>query len=184
MICISAYWMISCLLKLLIMAQCKLCNKKGLFLSVNQTGLCKYCNVKFQSAMHNNMRRLQDCENLIETSKNPKTISGRLDFLIELLLELKVFEDKNIPVLTHPIQELIVDKSSASNERLLNILNLKFLTAKEKADKVKSEKAKQNVTDKFTSEAIDFKTFININGTNYDECMVKIDNMIEDLIKA
>ena len=163
------------------MAQCKYCSKKGLFLSVTKNGLCKYCEVKLQSTLQNNMRRIGDSERIIETSKNPKTISERLVFLIELLSEFRAFEERGIQVFNHSIDALIEDKACAGNEVLLKILEAKFLVTLEKIKTIKTEKAKINLFEKFVLEAIDFKGYINKEGSNYDKSLDSIDIWIKEL---
>lgn len=163
------------------MAKCKMCEKSGMFFSVSEHGLCKYCEVSFQTMLENNFRRIKDSESIIEKSTNAKTISERFNFLMDLFLELKTYEDNNVPVFSHQIDDIINDIAFAVNVKLLSLIEQKHITFKEKIRITKSEKTKEKIFDKFVSEAGDFKCFFNEVGSNYSDCVAKADSWIEEL---
>jgi hypothetical protein len=78
------------------MGQCKLCGRKGLFLSLSRNGLCNGCEEFFVLDLKNRVRIIDDCVRLITTSKNIDTRLKRCDLLEEQYKVLLEYQEKGI----------------------------------------------------------------------------------------
>jgi hypothetical protein len=115
------------------MAQCERCRKKGFFVFVNEKGLCKYCAAQsqcrlcekwttllitshglcydcrniFEMDVTQRLRIMNDCEKLVDNSKNMNTRLSRCDLLLEHAQALLKYEKKKIPTIKpYPSQYL------------------------------------------------------------------------------
>lgn len=88
------------------MAQCKMCGRKGLLLSVSADGLCRSCAPIVVMDVQQRGRIIKDSMKLIEESKNTKTRVSRCDLLIQHAQALSEYERKGIPLNPSPSQLL------------------------------------------------------------------------------
>lgn len=84
------------------MATCKICRRDGLFLSVNQHGLCSTCNTGLAIEAESRLRVLNESVKIIESTKNLATRLSRCNVVIEQAQALIKYENLGIPVITPP----------------------------------------------------------------------------------
>jgi len=89
------------------MAQCKLCNKKGLFLMVNRNGLCKNCASILAVEVQSRLRVLDDSHRIVKNSKKYKTLITRYDVILENAKELLKYELAGIETINPKPSEII-----------------------------------------------------------------------------
>jgi len=82
------------------MAQCKMCERKGIFLSVSENGLCKSCESIVVMDIQQRVRIINDCIKLVNESKNMSTQLSRYDLLREHAQALLKYEHKRIPTIS------------------------------------------------------------------------------------
>ena len=91
------------------MAQCKMCERKGIFLSVSENGLCKSCESIVVMDIQQRVRIINDCIKLVNESKNMSTQLSRYDLLREHAQVLLNYEHKGIPTISpSPSQFLLM----------------------------------------------------------------------------
>lgn len=78
------------------MAECKLCGKKGIFLSLSNNGLCKGCDPIVVLEVTQKARIIQDCLRIIDESKKMETRLSRCDLLLDHAKQLLKYEIKEI----------------------------------------------------------------------------------------
>ena len=94
------------------MAKCRYCDKKGLFLTVDNNGLCKNCAYPIISDITQRSRIMEDSMRLANEGKTFATKLSRCDLVIEHAELLQKYEKKNIPTLS-PLPSELVDKFRA-----------------------------------------------------------------------
>ena len=57
------------------MAKCKCCNKKGFFLRVDESGLCRTCMSIISNEAESRLRVIKESNVIVEKSKNVETIA-------------------------------------------------------------------------------------------------------------
>lgn len=105
------------------MAQCKYCNKKGIFLLVSKDGLCKKCEPGVVMAVNRHVEIITESGKIVKKTKNFKTKLGRLDTIKDNLLHLQEYEEKGINVIKQSTDNLLndieADRVNAINEEAL-----------------------------------------------------------------
>ena len=81
------------------MAQCKFCDNKGFFLSVDKDGLCKDCAPALSLQVQQSARVIKESNDIINSSKNTATRISRYDTILLYLKDLVELEQKGIPTL-------------------------------------------------------------------------------------
>lgn len=81
------------------MATCKICNRNGLFLSVNKYNLCTTCNAGMTNEAQSRLRVINDSIKLIDTGKTLETRLSRCDLVIEQAQALIKYEIIGIPLI-------------------------------------------------------------------------------------
>lgn len=99
------------------MATCKLCNRTGFFLSVNQFELCYTCNEAVYIEISSRFRVIKESVQLVDNGKTFDTRISRCDLIVDLAKELLKFEAMKIPSSTPPPSEII--QTYESNKRIL-----------------------------------------------------------------
>ena len=89
------------------MAQCKMCGRKGFLLSVSAIGLCKSCSPSVVMDIQQRVRIINDCMELIDTSKYMTTRLSRCNLLIEHAQALLEYEHKGIPTVNPSPSQLL-----------------------------------------------------------------------------
>lgn len=89
------------------MAQCKLCGKKGIFLSISSNGLCNNCDPILVLEVTQKARIIQDCMRIIDDSKKMETRLSRCDLLLDHAKQLLKYEIKEIDTFDPSPSELL-----------------------------------------------------------------------------
>lgn len=89
------------------MAECKLCGKKGIFLSLSDNGLCKGCDPIVALEVTQKARIIQDCLRIIDESKKMETRLSRCDLLLDHAKQLLKYEIKEIDTFDPSPSELL-----------------------------------------------------------------------------
>jgi len=100
------------------MAQCKWCDKKGFFLSVNQDGVCKNCEGIIVIDVQQRMRIINESIELFENSKKMETRLSRLDLVEEHLSAITQYEDKNIEII-NPSAKSLLNKFEGKHDKII-----------------------------------------------------------------
>lgn len=168
-------------------AQCKYCGKKGLFLRVNNIGLCDRCNGPVMMSIQSIVRVIDESIDLIETSKNFKTRLSRIDVTIKnhqtLYTEywcrgIQIF-NKNpllaINELNHKRKLIIEDEIYNLVEKHLDkakraaTLNTKLSNGHKALDELLKFKQEFDYEDK----VLESKIHVFLHKTQYDELVLK-----------
>lgn len=100
------------------MAQCKLCDCSGWFLSLSDHALCQRCEGLFQLDLHQRVRIIKDSQKIIETSRNLATKLSRIEVAISHLKALLDYERRGINTILPPPSEAIRNYESRREEDL------------------------------------------------------------------
>ena len=100
------------------MPQCKLCGKKGIFLSLSNNGLCKECDPILVLEVTQKARIIQDCLRIIDESKNMETKLSRCDLLLEHAKELLKYEKKNIDTFD-PSPSILLNEFTPARDQIV-----------------------------------------------------------------
>lgn len=101
------------------MAQCKMCGRKGFFLSVNANSLCKSCEPIVVMDVQQRGRIINDCIKLVAESKNMKTRLSRCDLLVEHAQALLEYEHKGIPTVSPSPSQLLSEYTAMRDQVVL-----------------------------------------------------------------
>jgi hypothetical protein len=124
------------------MAQCKWCQRSGLFLKVNAEGICKSCVPIIQLEVKERWRVIQESGEIIAKSKNLDTKLSRIDTVIEKLSSLLKYEERQIPV-TQPLPSALIAKyQQIRDNTMVGHLHELMATALAKAEVSVTPKAK------------------------------------------
>lgn len=116
------------------MGQCKMCGRKGLFLSITANGLCKYCDTVVTMDVMNRGRVINDCMSLVAESKNMKTRLSRCDILLEHAQALQKYEHKGIPTISPSPSQLLSQYASMRDQIVLEGIKAEVEKALAKAE--------------------------------------------------
>jgi len=132
------------------MPKCNWCEKKGLFLRLNESGTCFICSSSIEMDIKQHAQVITHCMREVEESQNIETRLSGCEQIVEHAKELKVYERKGVatlnPLPSHLItlytdrQKVIVEENIESEVK--KIVNH---SAKEAAS-VKIEKAHKVLT--------------------------------------
>lgn len=89
------------------MAQCRKCNKKGLFLSLSSCGLCRDCQALVDLEVQQRVRVIKSSADVADRSKKLETRLSRLSVMREHLEALLEYERMDIPTTTPPPSSLL-----------------------------------------------------------------------------
>ena len=100
------------------MARCKMCEKKGIFLSLTPNGLCKDCAPFVTQDINRRAQIIDDCVRIMKESKNLKTRVSRCDVLKQQAEGLLDYERKDIPTLEVSPSE-VIEACKSDREELI-----------------------------------------------------------------
>ena len=130
------------------MAQCKTCEKKGIFLSLTPSGLCKDCVPLVKRDINQRAKIIGDCVRIMKESKNLKTRVSRCDVLREQAEALLDYERKDIPTLEVSPSEVIEACKSDREELICEGVETEVKEALGKAEVITSLKKKITAAEK------------------------------------
>jgi len=88
------------------MPTCKWCGHSGIFLPINEDGLCQNCNSLIKLDIQNHARIIQESVELVEKTKKLDTLISRLDLILMYVQQLIKYEEKGIPTLQSPPSQI------------------------------------------------------------------------------
>lgn len=116
------------------MAQCKMCGRKGFFLSVSANGLCNSCESIVVMDVQQRGRIVNDCMKLVAESKNMRTRLSRCDLLMDHAQALLEYEHKGIPTLTPSPSQLLSEYTAMRDQIVLEGVTAEVEKALAKAE--------------------------------------------------
>lgn len=116
------------------MAQCKMCGRKGFFLSVSANGLCNSCEPIVVMDVQQRGRVINDCMKLVAESKNMKTRLSRCDLLVEHAQALLEYEHKGIPTVSPSPSQLLTEYTAMRDQIVLEGVTAEVEKALAKAE--------------------------------------------------
>jgi len=140
------------------MAQCKSCDRSGIFFSVNSDGLCSSCASIVVMDVSQKVRLVNDCAKLVEESSNLDVQLSRYDFLMENLYGLLKYERKGIATCSPAPSVFINTYRGRKDEIIVKYLKSALETAKEKMPLASSVKTKINQLTKILLKVRDYKS--------------------------
>lgn len=116
------------------LANCKLCNRSGLFLSVSKEGLCKTCLVETKFETSQRARIINESLEIVQKSKNIDTILSRLDTIILHAHPLLRYEEKGIDIFPTLPSQLIKQSRKMKEDFIIKHLmeSLELIQSKHK----------------------------------------------------
>jgi hypothetical protein len=126
------------------MPTCKLCNNSGLFLTVDNLGLCKKCSFIVNSEKDGIVKIVMESTDIVTKSKNISTIISRTDTIIEKLTDLLRYERMGIPIVDPNVNHYMKIAIHMKNAKLTELLLVYFKDAQQKSDKQKTLTVKLN----------------------------------------
>jgi predicted Zn-ribbon and HTH transcriptional regulator len=163
------------------MAQCKMCEKKGIFVSINDEGLCAKCASDLKTELSINSTSIEVCETLIGISVDPSIVFSQTLKLIKNLSVFLKYDSKYVRVFDQPVATRLIKKINESNQKIVQIAQLKIKDAEQKIEELETERLKGNLTEKLFNEIGNLKKYLNDNGENYMVCNSIIDNLITQI---
>ena len=91
------------------MPTCNWCGRSGIFLHINNNGLCQNCNPFIKLDIQNRIRILSDSLELVKTTKKLDTLILRLNLILEHSQSLSKYEEKGIPTIQPPPSKVYQD---------------------------------------------------------------------------
>ena len=116
------------------MAQCKMCERKGIFLSVSENGLCKSCESIVMMDIQQRVRIINDCIKLVNESKNMSTQLSRYDLLREHAQALLKYEHKGIPTISPSPSQFLSEYTTNRDQIVLESVTAEVEKALTKAE--------------------------------------------------
>jgi len=116
------------------MAQCKMCERKGIFLSVSENGLCKSCESIVVMNIQQRVRIINDCIKLVNESKNMSTQLSRYDLLREHAQALLEYEHKGIPTINPSPSQFLSEYTTNRDQIVLEGITAEVEKALAKAE--------------------------------------------------
>ena len=141
------------------MTKCKWCGNKGLF-KVNLHRLCDSCNQQIFADMSQRAKILDNCAKVLQTSKNIKTMTSRLDLLIEQAEAVSHYEEKGIMLLDLKASEIIEIYTTVYDENILTIIEGEINKGIAKAKIASTSKTSINQYNKLLLKINDYKGYI------------------------
>jgi len=152
------------------MAQCKLCDRSGWFLSLSSNALCQRCEPFFQLDLHQRVRIIQDSQEIIKASRNLDTKLSRFQVAIDHLAALREYERHGIETVQPEPSEAIRNYVHRRTEEIADHAKLAHDDAVAKADLAVSSRSKVTALSKGLLKLRDLTQYApdSIKGLNQD----------------
>lgn len=146
------------------MAKCNWCGKKGLFLRLTPNNVCNSCDDWLVQDVKSKAATINDSIKLVETSKKINIKISRCDLIVERSLQLKEYEDKNIPTLTPLPSVLAARYTEKKDDVIVSHIQNMFTKANQKAAVIDSPKSKISQFQKVLLEVQELKPKLTANS--------------------
>jgi len=100
------------------MPQCKWCDRSGIFLSLDDNGLCNNCQTIINNEISQRMRIISESLKLVNESKNIETRISRCDLIINHIAELLKYENKNLSFI-QPVPSVLLKQLNEMRENII-----------------------------------------------------------------
>jgi len=161
------------------MATCKLCNKRGLFLQLDDLGLCKRCSEIVNSEVDPIIRIVKKSHYIIEKSTKIAVIISITDLILELLDEILSYESQGIYPIKPNVDHFKTLTIQLMNGRLIELLLDKIENAKTKSDEQVTISTKVNTLNKLFQEIQEIRKLLDNSDKRYDK-VLKLTNTCSD----
>jgi hypothetical protein len=111
-----------------------MCERKGIFLSVSENGLCKSCESIVVMNIQQRVRIINDCIKLVNESKNMSTQLSRYDLLREHAQALLEYEHKGIPTINPSPSQFLSEYTTNRDQIVLEGITAEVEKALAKAE--------------------------------------------------
>ena len=118
------------------MARCKWCSNKGIFLSLNQNGLCESCQTEIETEINKTQRMIRYSIRLIESTEKKEIKLSRCKDIIENARKLLKYERKCIPTIDPTPSKLIKEYITTHDSLIIKAMPDKVNEALLKAETV------------------------------------------------
>jgi len=143
------------------MAKCKYCGRGGLFFAVDKNGVCRDCAAQIYPIIQSHTRRIRESLDIMQKSKQPRTVASRRDVILESLEYLEAeFESKEIPIYEVGVAKLRSDISRAADDLLIAILAEEAKKMDAKAAVADTPKQKASHYKRFLTKVIEFESLL------------------------
>lgn len=124
--------------------------------------------------VNNDLRIMQDCANIVNSTRNPEIYFARFHLLQETALHLTKFE-KYIPFSGASPTETLLDINLTKQKSIHSFLIRYFDMVCQKANKLKTQKGKSNQYKKFYESLTPYFFEMNDNNRRFiNDCMKKV----------
>lgn len=124
------------------MAQCRWCDKRGFFLSIDSNGLCRDCQPLILE-VQSRARVLEESMRLVREGKTFGTRLSRCDLVIEHAEHLAKFERKGVPTVSPSPSTIVAEYRELRTRLILEEAERVAEKAREKASIASTPKAKE-----------------------------------------
>jgi hypothetical protein len=156
------------------MAKCKYCGRGGLFLSLNQYGLCSNCAGAISIEMNSRLRVIQESINLVKESRKLDIRLSRCDLVIKIASEIvEKFESKGITVMDPSATELLRRYKAGRDEIIKDSFEKDYQKALAKVEVSTSPKTKTSTLSKILLKIQDYK-----HQTSKPDVLIPLENNI------
>jgi chromosome partitioning protein len=120
------------------MSQCKWCDKKGFFLSLNKKGLCKSCRSIIENEINKNIREIRHSIRVAGNSENKEIIKKHCVSIVNKAHELQKYEKKGLPTINPLPSVLIKEYTTLHDKQIIDYIPEKVNEALSDAEKALS----------------------------------------------
>lgn len=152
------------------MAQCRLCDRSGWFLSLSDNILCKQCEPFFQLDLRHRGRMIQESADIIKASHKLDTKLSRIKFATDHLIALQKYEQLGIETCHPTPSEAIQNYARRQREEIADHAKLAYDNAMAKAQVVVGARSKITALSKGLLQLRDLSPYAsdNIKGLERD----------------
>jgi hypothetical protein len=142
------------------MASCKWCKKSGIFLSVDNRGLCKKCAAAISFDLQQRSRVIASSLQIINDGKKFKTRYERCDLVLEHAYQLEKYEKSGISVSETLPSKLILDLDELKDELLNEEIESIAKASISRSEQAASIKGRISLYNKGILKLEDLKDFV------------------------
>ncbi|NNV47268.1 hypothetical protein GTF03_10115 [Roseobacter sp. HKCCD7415] len=118
----------------IVLAKCRYCERRGLFLQTDNNGLCRRCSDEHVPQIANLCRIVVESGKIVDRSKNEKTIVSRCDVALGALDRLEPYYRASVPTLDVPIPEIKTEFLSIRSGAIGRLVNSQVFAARAKRE--------------------------------------------------
>jgi len=162
------------------MAQCNWCEKKGLFLKVNQYSLCDRCSAQIMPEVQGRLRIYEESVDLIDKTKKYDIAVSRCDLIIEQLEALKLYEKKGITFFKSSMNNLINQIISLKNGKINDLLKDELQSVDKKVKASATINTKVSTLNKAIMSIEEKIELLDSRGSDFENFKKELSNTISN----